>query len=272
MIFNKSNKDKTNFKKNIMKHILITLSTLLILLIPSNKSYAWGKKGHSLVAEIAFHYLDNNTQKNVLNYLNGMSIEDAANWMDSMRDDHSYDYMKPFHYVNFEKGAMVNEPSGDNIIRVLNSTLRDLDNINSLSKDEIRTRLFYLFHLVGDLHQPLHVGYGVDKGGNKTQASFFGKGSNLHAIWDTDIIEYKNISLEDCLNMNKYSNRELTEIQKIDVISWARDSRSFLDNIYSLENNKIDEVYIDKSYPIVKIQLMKAGLRLASLLENYFKI
>jgi hypothetical protein len=253
-----------------MKRILIILSFFLILFSSTN-SFAWGKKGHSLVVEVAFHYMDTATKNNVLNYLNGMSIEDAANWMDSMRSERKFDFMKPYHYVNFEKGESVTEPSSDNIIRQINTTLRDLDNIKSLSNDETRTRLFYLLHLIGDLHQPLHVGYKEDKGGNSAQVSFFEKGSNLHTLWDTEIIERKGLTLEECLKSNKYSNKQVKDIEKINVLYWAEESRSYLDKVYSRNNNKIDHQYADANYPIIKEQILKAGIRLASVLEHYFK-
>jgi hypothetical protein len=251
-----------------MKRILI-LALMLVLTIPT-KTLAWGHKGHSLIAEVAFKYLDAKTKQNVLSYLNGMSIEEASNWMDEMRSDSKYDYMKPYHYVNFERGSAIKVMEGDNIINTLNQTLKDLDNIKSMSNDDIKLRLFYLFHLIGDLHQPLHVGYGEDKGGNTVQVSFFGRGSNLHKMWDSEIIEYKALTLEQVLKMNDFEPSELSALKSINILSWVTDSRSHLKSVYSF-NNKIDDRYVDANYPIVKIQILKAGLRLASVLEYYFK-
>lgn len=251
-----------------MKKFLIVCA--IITLVTTN-TYAWGKRGHELVAEVAFTHLDAKTKENVLKYLDGMSIELAANWMDNMRSNKQYDYLKPFHYVNFEKGTPASEISGDNIINILNKTYKDLDNIKDLSNDEIRTRLFYLFHLIGDLHQPLHVGYGDDKGGNKVQISFFGRGSNLHAMWDSDIIEYKGLTLAEVLQANTYSQNELLAVQQINTLQWANDSRKYLKNAYALSDAKINDFYIDTNYLIIKQQILKAGLRLAAVLEQYFK-
>ena len=251
-----------------MKRILFLLP---ILILSITTGFGWGAKGHALVAEVAFDNLDAKTKQNVLKYLNGMSIEDAANWMDAMRSNKSFDFMKPYHYVDFERGATVTELSGDNIINVLNKTLNDLDHIKGLSNEEIKTRLFYLFHLVGDLHMPLHVGYKDDKGGNTVQVSFFGRGSNLHAMWDSDIIEYKGLTLADVLAMNKYKPNELATIKQIDITAWAKDSRKYLKNVYGLQTAKVSDMYIDDNYPIIKQQILKAGLRLAAILEHYFK-
>ena len=73
-----------------MNKALITLAFLLTLLISSTKTFAWGSKGHALVAEVAFNYMDENTKKEVLKYLNGMTIEEAANWMDDERGNSYY--------------------------------------------------------------------------------------------------------------------------------------------------------------------------------------
>lgn len=252
-----------------MKRILSL--AILLTLTSSTSVFAWGHKGHSIVAEVAFKYMDAKTKQNVLSYLNGMSIEDASNWMDEMRSDSKFDYMKPYHYVNFERGSAIKELDGDNIINTLNQTLKDLDNIKAISNDEIRLRLFYLFHLIGDLHQPLHVGYGEDKGGNTVQVSFFGRGSNLHKMWDSEIIEYKALTLDQVLQINNYKPSELSALKSINVISWVQDSRGYLKGAYNLVGNKISDEYIDANYPIIKQQILKAGLRLASVLEHYFK-
>lgn len=249
-----------------MKRLLL----LAVLTLTTTNLFAWGHNGHSLVAEVAFNHMNTKTKQTVLQYLDGMSIEDAANWMDMMRSDKNYNYMKPYHYIDFERGADVTELSGDNIINVLNKTLKDLDNIKSLSNDEIKTRLLYLFHLVGDLHMPLHVGYKDDKGGNTVKVSFYGRDTNLHTLWDTDIIEYKNVTLADLMKMNAYKPSELAAIQQIDVTAWAKDSRKYLKNAYKLNDAKISDIYVDANLPVIKLQILKAGLRLASVLEHYF--
>jgi hypothetical protein len=244
---------------------------LLFFVLSNNQVSAWGKKGHSLIAEVAFKYMDEKTKQNVLSYLNGMSIQETSIWMDEMRSDPKYDYMKPYHYVNIRKGFPVKSVEGDNIINTLNTTFSQLNGIDKMSNDEIKFNLLMLFHLVGDLHQPLHVGYSEDKGGNTVQISFFGNGTNLHSLWDTGIIEYKNLSLEEVLELNKYDTNELTKIKSLDILSWVLDVRSNLDAVYDFKSNKLNDVYVDANYPLLKLQILKAGIRLASVLEYYFK-
>ena len=254
-----------------MKNTYQLIALLIVLIILPAKSFAWGKQGHSIVAEVAFNYLDANTKSNLLKYLDGMSIEDASNWMDDMRDDHSYDYMKPYHYVNFEKGSILKVNPGNNILSVLTTTINDLKNYKSFTKEEVKTKLCILFHLIGDLHQPLHVGYGDDKGGNTMQINYNGYGTNLHSFFDSGIIKAKNITLKDCLKSNKFTSTEIKKIQYINVSEWATQSRSNLDGIYNFSGHKVSDDYVNANVIVIENQLLKAGLRLASVLNDVFK-
>jgi len=254
-----------------MKNTYLFIALLLVLIILPLKSFAWGKQGHSIVAEVAFNYLDANTKSNLLKYLDGMSIEDASNWMDDMRDDHSFDYMKPYHYVNFEKGSIVKVNPGNNLLSVLTNTINDLKNYKSFTKEEVKTKLCILFHLIGDLHQPLHVGYGDDKGGNTMQINYNGYGTNLHSFFDSGIIKAKNITLQDCLKSNKFTSTEIKNIQYINVSEWATQSRSNLNGIYNFSGHKVSDDYVNANVIVIENQLLKAGLRLASVLNEVFK-
>ena len=128
-----------------------------------------------------------------------------------------------------------------------------------------------LTKVIGDIHHPLHVGYGIDKGGNLTEVEFINKKSNLHKVWDTEIIQYLSINTNDCINANsKLTNTEIKEIQKIDVIGWMNESRSYLDNVYDFKDGIIDKNYIDKNTVVIEKQLFDAGLRLAAVLNEIF--
>jgi hypothetical protein len=243
---------------------ILVIATAISLICPSNL-LAWGRKGHSLVAEVAFKNISPNTQKIVLKYLDGLSIEDAASWMDDQRSDKTYDYLKPLHYVNVEKGEIYNKNSTNNIITEINRVLSDFEHLSTLTDQEIKMDLYEIFHLMGDLHQPFHVGYGTDKGGNTYQIQFDGQGSNLHRLWDSEIIDAKNITLSTIENL------ALSERNKpIDLNKWFNDSRVYMDKIYP-SGNVVDENYINAGAKIIEIQLANAGVRLSNILEKYFK-
>ncbi len=252
-----------------MKKILV-LALFLLLFIPS-EVFAWGEKGHEIVAEIAFKQLDKKTKKLILSYLDGMTIEQAATWMDDIKKDHAYDKLKPLHYVNFEKGEVVKDTCCDNIIQTLNSTIKDLKHYKDFSKEEVKTKICFLFHLMGDLHQPLHVGYGSDKGGNSFQVNFNSKGTNLHGLMDYGIIENKNITLKDCLKYNNYSTQQKESLCNGSVLDWAKESRSNLGEIYST-NKQIDDAYVETNAKLIKSQIQKAGIRLGGILNEAFRV
>ena len=51
-----------------------------------------------------------------------------------------------------------------NILTILHSVIVDLKLFKTKSKKNIKRDLLLIFHLVGDLHQPLHTGYAIEKG------------------------------------------------------------------------------------------------------------
>jgi len=250
--------------RNFSTFILFLFSLSLPL-----SAYCWGAEGHKLVAEFAFHYLDKQTQENVKSALQGLTIEQASTWMDDMRSDPHYDSIKPYHYVNFDKGLDPNYVEGANIIAVLAHSIHSFDTLSLQSDDEVKLRLCYLFHLMGDLHQPLHVGYGEDKGGNKIQVTINGQGSNLHKVWDSEIINAKHTKLEDLL-LPESEVKNMLSLEKMDVLDWTKASRAYLPQVYDFKDNQLTQAYIDANYPIVKHQLQMAGVRLALVLQHYF--
>ena len=90
------------------------------------KTFAWGKTGHYLIADIAESIMKENVKENVQKYLGNMSFEEAADWMDEVRSEHEDDYMKPWHYIDLEKGENYVPGNGDNIIDRLNITCSEL--------------------------------------------------------------------------------------------------------------------------------------------------
>ena len=130
--------------------------------------------------------------------------------------------------------------------------------------------LKYLVHLVGDIHQPLHVGRFEDRGGNDIKINFLGKASNLHRVWDSQMIEYYKLdykSLADELIINKKIK------VSINPIDWSYESHQKVKKIYSeiIGIDNINPDYIAINSPFIKSQLHKAGLTLAKVLNDVFK-
>ena len=254
-----------------MKKKLVVFYFLLLLTLPT-QSFAWGKKGHELVAEIAFNYLDSATKQAVMKYLKNITIEEAATWMDENRSNRFYDYMRTWHYIDIDKGQEYQPSTEKNMLTILNSAFVSLQHKENLKERQIKEYLLIIFHLIGDLHQPLHTGYPSDKGGNSVEIESPIFNGNLHSFWDTQIIELENIKLEECLEFyTTFSTEELKTINKINFLQWMKQSRNLLDGLYNFTDGKIDRAYIDSNKIVIKKQLLIAGLRLANVLKNIFK-
>ena len=253
------------------------LAIVLYILTPV-KIFAWGADGHKIVAEIAKSYLNKETAILVQQEINPLSFEEESVWMDEIKKDHSFDYMKPWHYVNVEKDKtyVAGENGESNIISVLQKTIAALgEDLKQKGTDAEKARNMdfkLLFHLIGDLHMPLHVGYGADKGGNDSKVDFLGKQTNLHHVWDSDIIQQTKITAEECMKAGAhFTPKEIRELQKINVLKWMDESRSLLAQVYDFSDGKITEEYINKNKPVIEKQLFLAGIRLAAVLNQYVK-
>ena len=252
-----------------MKKRIATLVLAALLITISTRSFAWGKRGHEIVAQIAFHFLDDSTKQIVLKYLGNLSIEEAANWMDDERSNSFYNYMRTWHYLDMDKGTVYTPSSERNILTILHSAILELRQYKTIKRKDIKRDLLLIFHLIGDLHQPLHTGYAIDKGGNTIEVTSPVVSGNLHSIWDTQILEYKNITMDSCLQLYAtLDTAEVTAIKKINELKWMYQSRSLLDTVYNFKNNFLDKKYVDDHANIIKKQLLMGGLRLASILKD----
>ena len=264
----------STFKFLKMNKIILLLVFVLLYSIPS-RADDWGKTGHRVVGEIADKYLVRKAKRTVTELLDGHSLAFVGPYGDDIKSDRKYDFMKPWHYVNFPFGANYEtspkSEEGD-IINGIKICIEVLKNPSS-SKEEKAFYLKMLVHFLGDLHQPLHIGIAEDKGGNDFQVRWFGSGTNLHAVWDSEMLDSYNMSYtEVAMNSNVLSKSEIEEIEKGTVIDWMYDSRRLCNNIY--ENTKVGEKlgynYMYEYMDLVRSQLQKGGIRLASILNDIF--
>lgn len=232
---------------------------------------AWGREGHAIVAEVAMGRLTKPAKAQVERLLAGMPPEDAAEWMDDVKRQKPYRYMQHWHYINIPEGGSYQPGGHDDIIYALQLSSNYLK--SSPGTDSLRREaLLVLLHLVGDLHQPLHTGYASDKGGNKMQVNIGGrKGTNLHHLWDSDVIERQDITLETVLQYGRtLSPAAVKAIQNGDFVSWMTESRGYLPQVYNFSGHKVDDAYMRSAQTLVARQLFVAGVRLAAVLNTIF--
>jgi DNA/RNA endonuclease G (NUC1) len=250
----------------------LTSLLLIALIYLPLRAVAWGKQGHQIIAEIGFGMLDENTQREVKKYLGNISVPAAGTWMDDMRNNPKYAYMKPWHYINLEPGDRYRPTDEHNIVSELNRVIEELKHKERLTNVQIQQNLLVLFHLVGDLAQPLHAGYGSDLGGNNAEVTYISKPSNLHKVWDSEIIEGEKISKEECMELfGSLTDEKIDAIRIIDPEAWMKDSRQLLNRIYNFKNDTINRAYVTRNKIVVKRQLLYAGIRLAATLDDLFK-
>ena len=250
-----------------MKYLLIVVFSSYML-----NALAWGSGGHKITARIANRQLNKAIKDSLSNYLGETTLEEASVWMDEVRSNHEYDYQKPWHYINVEKGGSYDPSSTGNIMWELQRVIAELRERNKYPKEQIAIDLKILLHLLGDLHQPLHVGYGIDKGGNTIHLTFLNENLNLHKVWDSEIIKEKHITEQDCLGLlQQFTKEDIARKEKLDLIEWMNESRSYLPDVYQFQNDAIDQKYIDTNAKNIEKLLLLSGLRMAHLLEDIFK-
>jgi hypothetical protein len=248
---------------------------LLALVAVSLPALAWGPDGHRIVAQIAFDHMTPQAQAAVTAELKAANepeptLPGIANWADQVRDPES----APLHYLNMPKGdchyvAERDCPDGKCVIGGIESSIAVLKDINSPEPRRI-VALKNLVHFVGDIHQPLHEGLAIDKGGNTVQLQWAGKGSNLHRVWDSGLITAIDPDWEDF--EKKLTDREV----KADWIGfspsgWAEASCVIAqsDGLYPSTTTPGAE-YVRRWAPVVEDQLTIAGLRLAAILNRLY--
>ncbi len=257
-----------------MKNVCSTLLLALLIVVgTAEKTLAWGKTGHELTAKVAYALLDDSTRKIVQQFLGKTSFEEASVWMDEEKSNSYYNYMRTWHYVDFEKNEKYVPSLERNALTVLHSAITELKNYktNGLSKKDIKYRILLIFHIVGDIHQPLHTGYGSDRGGNSININSPFLSGNLHSVWDGQILDFKKINFDTCMHYyNALSKDQIAAYRKINELKWIYESRTYLDAVYNFQNNYLDKNYIDNNVDIIKKELVIGGIRLASVLDEIF--
>lgn len=251
------------------------ISLSMILFLVHFNSYAWGPHGHRMVGGVAEKYLSNKAKRKLRKFLGDTDLAKFSLWADEIKSDPQWKHASPWHYVNIADGKTYENspksPAGD-----IYTAMEEMEEIlkgkkSSLSKAEA---IKFLVHLIGDLHQPLHHGRAEDRGGNTIILSWFDESSNLHRVWDSDMIESQGLSYSEYMRwLPKPTKEELRKWKEGGPKEWGEETRQQRDKAYSLPNER--KKYWEYSYmyehkPFYELQLAKAGYRLAVLFNRIF--
>lgn len=256
--------------------ILTFLFTFFLLFNPTTEESAarWGQIGHYVTGEIAEYHMTPAARERVNALLGTTSMALASVWMDDIRSESRFDYTNTWHWATIEDGKTYEETQqdeGGNIIHALETLIAELKQ-GGLPEEEEREKLKLVMHMIGDIHQPLHVGTGTDRGGNDVRVYWMGENSNLHRVWDSDIINSLQMSYSELSKeLNKATPQQIIEWQSASVRDWAIESVSFRDRIYDLpENSRIGYEYRYFNKDILYKRLLQAGVRMAGVLNDIY--
>lgn len=250
-----------------------TFVALFAALIAS-PALAWGPQGHEIVAAVALRDLTPVARAQVVRLLGTatMMVHEAS-WPDEIRE--ARPETSAWHYVDIplEAGgysAARDCARADCVVAQIDRDVRLLS--DHRLPDRVRAEaLRFLIHFVADVHQPLHAEDNDDRGGNRVDVRIGRERANLHKVWDTDVVE--PLAPDPDAILRGVTAIQRNQWQSGDVARWANESHVIArDDIYpplkGARRVRLPRDYASREAPLARIQLAKAGVRLAWLLNK----
>lgn len=274
-----------------MKTLMFALTLL------SANAFAWGPTGHRVVGQVAERHLTVDVHYKIFQMLGGQSLARVANWPDEIKSEpQTYSHTYNWHYTDWADEMHNHDESNSSgkLITSLREQIAVLKDPAAAQEKKVFA-IKFITHLIGDLHQPLHVGNGVDRGGNYCKVVFQGQQMNLHALWDEGMIDFTKLSFTELAQFVSQgrSTDNIAAWKKGDLLDWAQESKSLRNEVYpdevhrsseptamkqyckkeatSEEIPKIGYEYSYKFVPVMEQRLFQAGIRLAAVLNDALK-
>lgn len=281
----------------------------LLSLLIATQALAWGDRGHQITALIAWEFMTPTTQQRVMKILatddSGLvdkTFAAQSMWADKYRDSdrerngERYRQTSRWHYINlninradFDAACFGNKPltgpasagpAEECLLNKIDQFARELRDAATEPRERLRA-LQFLLHLVGDLHQPLHTSNNNDKGGTKVHVIVGAKNRmTLHRYWDAEIV-YRLGRDAESTAANFVQGIKTTDVarwQSGTTRDWTVESwRLARGDIYRRlpeplpdGDYRLDNAYHNRARDIARVQLQRAGVRLAFLLNEAF--
>lgn len=256
-----------------MKHFLIIL---LLAVLPVPALQAYGPIGHRVIASIARNELSTGARKKIEKVIGTNGMIYFSTWADEVRSDSSYSYSYPWHYQNLNTSitpetisTLWDNPASEG--EHLFYAIQQLTHRLKKDKKDVEA-LKFLIHFTGDLYQPMHLGRQADLGGNKVAYTWFGEKSNIHRLWDSQLIDHYDMSYSE---LARYLTDKFTpqkrKLKKTALTGDLYQSYQLCVRIYNYDNRDMNNyLYFYRFSPEQELQLYKAGLRLAQFLESIY--
>ncbi|PUZ49244.1 hypothetical protein GQ55_7G311000 [Panicum hallii var. hallii] len=276
---------------------LLLLHVLLVAVAArAPAAQAWGKEGHYMVCKIAESFLTEQASTAVKNLLPGWAGGDLAetcSWADQQR--FRYRWSSPLHFADtpgdckFDYARDCHNTKGEKDMCVVGA----INNYTAALKDssspyDPTESLMFLAHFVGDVHQPLHCGHTEDLGGNTIIVHWYRRKSNLHHVWDVNIIEtaMKDFYDNDLSTMIQAIQQNITEEWANEEKQWetcrsrtktcadkyAEESAKLACKAYEgvEQDSTLEDDYFFAALPVVQKRIAQGGVRLAAILNKLF--
>jgi hypothetical protein len=254
-------------------HLLVLFFFISIVSSHAKSTRVWGKTGHRVVGAIADDYLKGSTKRKLKKLLNHESLALVSTFADEIKSDDRYDKFKTWHYINMPFGSTYEtsekNPEGDLVTGI--AYCKAIITNEASSDDDKVFYLKLLIHLIGDLHQPFHIGLKDDRGGNDFKVQWQYKDSNMHKVWDTQMIESYGMSFSElAMNAGHLSKTAVNEIQQGTVLDWIAETHQITKTVYASaeQGDNLRNAYSYKYLYVARQQLQKAGIRLAQVLND----
>uniref|UniRef100_A0A0D6R1Z9 Aspergillus nuclease S1 n=1 Tax=Araucaria cunninghamii TaxID=56994 RepID=A0A0D6R1Z9_ARACU len=277
---------------------ILLLSVVIALASAFPAAQSWGKEGHTATCKIAQDLLNDKAADAVNKLLPDYAVgnlSSVCSWADEIK--FRYRWSSQLHYINtpdnkcnFQYSRDCHDDQGEKdrcVAGAINNYTAQLE--SSDGQYNLTEALLFLSHFMGDIHQPLHVGFTGDEGGNTIDVHWYRQKQNLHHVWDSSIIEtaMKDYYDSDLNQMIEAIQQNLTDSWSNDVPGWEKCStnetacpnpyatesiRLACDYAYKdvTENAVLSDDYFHSRLPIVEEQLAKGGVRLAATLNRIF--
>jgi len=244
----------------------------IILMLSATLVFGWGKTGHRVIGIIAEENLSPKAKEQISLFLGHSDLARIANWADDIKSDSTWDHSHDWHYCTIIEGKGYEGPeAGGRAVQKLNEFSKMLKGGILGKKDHIDV-LRFVVHIVGDLHQPLHVGNGTDRGGNSVDVTWFREETNLHRVWDSQMIDNMQYSYTEYAQQIQLgmTPEQKTILMDPNVVGFINESRSLHEQVYDIGNGNLSWKYIYKNRELMEDRLLKGGFHLAAILNNIY--
>lgn len=267
----------------ILKHIL-----RLLTLLSASSAIAWGPTGHKATGFIAEANLTPEARKAVQKILGQTTLAEAVLWPDMVRKTPEYANTKGYHFADTPesfrgedhidaKKVLASPEHKPGVLEAIVKFKKFLAKGMGSQQEKVEA-LKFLIHCIGDLHQPLHLGFRGDGGGNALAVKWFDTDTNLHQVWDRNIIASTRGDLFES-DKNKdpgflYAiaiSKDYPSPLKTPgtVGQWYQESLDIMPLTYkgfAGDQNK----YLQINQSVLDLRVRKAGLRIAATLNEIF--